>query len=183
MNQFVNDPAVVKAALQPFLAHQLGSWTGLPKSKLETLKAALGEPVKMEQAALGWKPAERYTFRVESPSGGLLAYTRQGEVVLIEALVPPPLSAMEGLGEPTAILPHEILSPGVYVHEYLYCERGLILGIGEPFRKEEPLNIVRVRGIRPLDSPSEFGPEFYQAFQDQTVWKRIGTAWNSMGSS
>jgi hypothetical protein len=80
---------------------------------------------------------------------------------------------MEGLGQPTAILPHEILSPGAYVHEYLYCKRGLVLSIAEPFQKEQPLKIVRARGVRPLDSPGEFGPELYQPFQDQTVWEQL----------
>ena len=172
MSEFVNDPAAVKAAVQPFLNQDLVSWRGLTKITVETLNAAIGKPIKMEQAALGWYPADRYTFTVESPSGGFVAYVRNGEVVLIEALVPPPLSAMEGLGQPTAILPHEILSPGTYVHEYVYCERGLVLSIGEPFQKEEPLKVVRARGVRPLDRPDEFGPEFYQAFQDQKVWKQ-----------
>lgn len=77
---------------------------------------------------------------------------------------------MDGLDGPTAVLPHEILVQGTYVHEYLYCQRGLVLSIAEPFQKDQPMKMVRCRGIRLLSSPDEFGPEFYQAFEDKTVW-------------
>jgi hypothetical protein len=170
MSEFVNDPATVKAAVKPFLDQDLVSWTGLPRITVETLNAAIGKPIGMEQAALGWYPADSYTFRVESPSGGLIAYARNGQVILIEGLIPPPLSAIEGLGDPTTILPHEILLQGTYVHEYIYCEKGLVLSVAEPFQKDQPIKIVRCRGIRPLSSPDEFGPEFYQAFEEKTVW-------------
>src|SRR5436190_17579445 len=121
MSKLVNDPAAVKASMQPMLDHNLAAWSGLPKTNVETLVAAFGSPAEHEQAALGWYPADRYAFNVESRGGGLTAYVRNGEVVLIETLVAPPALAMQGLGEPTAILPHEILAPDAYVHEYLYA--------------------------------------------------------------
>lgn len=173
MTEPVNDPIEIKEAVRPFLEQNLVLWAGLPRTTVETLSRAISQPIKMEQGSLGWYPAERYTFRVESPAGGLIAYARHAEVVLIEALVAPPFSVTQGLGEPTAILPHEILSPLAYVHEYLYCERGLVLSVAEPFQEGKPMKIVRARGIPRLHRASEFGPEFYQAFQDQIAWQQV----------
>jgi len=99
----------------------------------------------------------------------LIAYLRDDEVILVETLTPPPLSAMSRLGEPSAIKPHEILREGSYVHEYLYCERGLVLSIAEPFEKGQAWQIVRCRGIQPIDDPRQFGPEFYLPFEDRSA--------------
>ena len=170
MSEFINDPIAVKAAVQPFLDGNLLLWKGLPRTTVEIFSAAIGNPAKVEEAGLGWYPASRYTFELESASNGLAAYARGGDVILIEALAAPPLSAMHGLGDPTAILAHEILLQGTYVHEYLYCEKGLVLSVAEPFQKDLPIKVVRCRGVRPLSSLDEFGPEFYQAFEDKMVW-------------
>ncbi|HWS90142.1 MAG TPA: hypothetical protein VN282_24445 [Pyrinomonadaceae bacterium] len=158
------------ARLRPFLDGDLRAWAGLPGLSLATLSAVLGQPSRREETKLGWYDATRYTFEAEAPSGGLAAYIRGGAVVMIEALKPPPASAAEGLGEPCAVKPHEILVEGAYVHEYLYCERGLVLSVAEPFDKAEPSRLVRCRGLRPLAGPEEFGPEFYMAFEERVVW-------------
>lgn len=170
MNDDTNEAAMARARLQPFLEGDLLAWKGLPRLNVETLNAVLGQPAKEEETNLGWYDAMLYTYETASPSGGIAAYVRDGEAVMIEALVPPPLSAIEGLGEPSAIMRHEILVDGAYVHEYLYCERGLVLSIAEPFEKEEPQRLVRCRGVRPMSSPEEFGPELYMAFEDRQVW-------------
>lgn len=170
MSEYISDPIAIKKIVQPFLENNLLLWKGLPLVSIEIFSEAIGKPTEIEEAELGWYPAERYTFEVKSRSGGIAGYVRNGEVLLIEALKAPPLAAMKGLGEPTAILPHEILVQNTYVHEYLYCERGLVLSVAEPFQKELPLRIVRCRGIRPMRSPDEFGPEYYQSFEDKTVW-------------
>ena len=166
----MDDPITVRATLRPFLEGDLRSWNGLPALSMVALGAALGEPGKGERTNLGWYPADRYTYAVDSPTGGINAYARDRVVILIETIVAPPLSAMNGLGEPSAILPNEILAPDAYVHEYLYCEKGLVLSIAEPFEKQRPKKIVRCRGIKPLNSPDEFGPEFYLAFENRTAW-------------
>jgi hypothetical protein len=172
MSEYIVDPATVRRSVQPMLDHDLAAWRGLPAIRVETLIAAFGAAAKHEHAALGWYPADRYILDVESRARGLAVYARAGEVVLIEALAPPPFSAMAGLGEPTKILPHEILSPGVYVHEYLYAPRGLVLGVAQPFQKEQPWSISRARGIKPLAGADEFGPELYQAFEARKVWSQ-----------
>jgi hypothetical protein len=56
------------------------------------------------------------------------------------------------------------------VHEYLFCERGLVLSLAEPFEGGQPSQIVRCRGIQPIDSPEQFGSDFYRAFEDEVVW-------------
>jgi hypothetical protein len=167
---YLDDPAAVRSALQPLLAGDLSSWEGLPRLSAGTLRAALGQPEQVEEATLGWYPAQRHTFLVEAPGGGLDAYIRNNDVVLVETLTPPPLSAMSALEEPSAIKPHEILREGSYVHEYLYCEIGLVLSIAEPFDKNQSLRIVRCRGIQPIDDPDQFGPQFYMPFEERSVW-------------
>lgn len=171
MSCFVSDPLAVKAAIQPFLDGNLALWKGLPRIAVETLSSAIGKPTKIEEAGLGWYPADRYSFAVKCASDGIAAYVRNREVILVEAFTAPSLPAIDDLGKPTAILPHEILVQDAYVHEYLYCERGLVLSIAEPFQEGQPSKIVRCRGIRPLISVDEFGPEFFQAFEDRTVWR------------
>lgn len=165
-----NDTAIVRARLQSFLESDLVAWKGLPLLTVETLTAVLGQPTKTEETKLGWYAANLHIYETESPAGGLAAYSRDSQVVMIEALIPPPLSAMEGLGEPSAVKPHEILVPGAYVHEYLYCQRGLVLSVAEPFEKGSPLRLVRCRGVYPMNSPEEFGPELYMAFEEREVY-------------
>lgn len=168
--EFIGDSKSVRVILRPFLEGDLIAWKGLPDISLETLSAALGKPAKEEESTLGWYPAVKYTYNIESPSRGIVAYVRNGKVVLVEARVPPPSSMIGELGDPTAIKPHEILHKNGYVYEYLYCDRGLVLSIVEPFKKERSMQIVRCRGIRLMNSPDEFGPQYYQPFEDKIVW-------------
>lgn len=160
----------VRKALQPFVDHDLLRWRGLPDLTAKMLTEAIGEPARIEDASLGAYAAERRTYPLASASGGLAAYVRRNTVVLIEALNPPPAAVLEELGEPSIILPHEILVSGTYVHEYLYSDRGLLLSVAEPFEKQQPSRIVRCRGIRPLTHANELGPELYVAFENQRVW-------------
>ncbi|MBE9475215.1 MAG: hypothetical protein IMY85_10025 [Chloroflexi bacterium] len=169
-NPYIDNSDSTRAVLHPLLELDIPSWNGLAKITVETLYATLGRPKKVEDVELGWYPALQLTYIMDTPSGGLAVYIRNNEVVLIETLIPPPLSAMVGLGPPSAIKPHEILVENAYVHEYLYCERGLVLSIAESFEEGQPHQIVRCRGIRPIDSPEQFGPELYRAFEDKTVW-------------
>lgn len=167
---YVDDPLDLKGILRPFLEWDLTSWNGLPRVLVKTFSAVLGRPEKVEDARLGWYPAQRFSYPVSMPGGGLDVYVREHEVVLIEMRIPPPLSAMDALGSPSAVKPHEILLEGAYVHEYLFCEKGLVFSVAEPFEEGLPLHIVRCRGIRRIDSPDQFGPEFYQSFEDRIVW-------------
>ena len=166
----ITDPQTVLEILQPMLEWDLSSWKGLPRITVEILSTALGDPVKKEESMLGWHPAINYVYETKHPSGGLGAYVRTNNVVLVEVLNPPPLAAMKSLDGPTIIKPHEILDKRGYVHEYLYGDRGLILSILEPFDKSQPMQIIRCRGIKIINSPEEFGPEFYQAFEDKMSW-------------
>ena len=77
---------------------------------------------------------------------------------------------MERLGEPSAILAHEILVQDAYVPKYLFCGRGLVLSITEPLKHRSTFQIVRCRGLQPLDNPEQHGSEFYQAFEDEVDW-------------
>ena len=97
------------------------AWEGLLPFSIETIRAALGEPDKVEQAFLGSYPASYYRFSLEAPSGGLGVFVRGERAVMVEMLIPPPLAAMKELEEPCTIKPHEILAGDSDVHEYVYC--------------------------------------------------------------
>ena len=154
----------VRDALQPFLDGDLARWRGLPEIRADALAEAFGEPSSVETVDLGDSVAEKRTYP------RFAAYVRDREVVLVELLEPPAI-ALEELGPPAAILPHEILVPGSYVHEYLYGDRGLLVSVAEPFDRDQPPRIVRCRGIRPVRGANDLGPDLYLAFEDQTVWR------------
>jgi len=165
-----DDPEIIRANLKPFLEGDLLSWHGLPQLSVTSLFAAFGQPQKQETVNMGWYPAQRLTYPMDVPSGGLAAYVRDKRVLLIEALITPSNIILEYLGSPSAIKPHEIIRPGAYVHEYLFCKKGLVLSVAEPFDKNQPLQIIRVRGIQPLERPEQYGPEFHRSVEDETVW-------------
>ncbi len=166
----VGDSEVVRAALQPLLDWRLREWRGLPRLRATIFENALGPSERREPVLLGRFPARREIFRIESPSGGVAVYSRNDEVLLVETLIPPPLSAMEGLEAPTAIMPHEILDQHGYVHEYLYAQRGLVLGIAEPFDRIRSLKIIRCRGFQPVRDAADFGPDLYMPFEDRIAF-------------
>jgi hypothetical protein len=158
------------AALAPLLALDLAAWHGLDSLAVADLDAALGPPAESEDAYLGWYPAQRLTYRLDRPSGGLHCYARDGRAVLVETLVPPPPAVLGELGPPTATKPHEILVEDAYVPEWVYAPRGLVLSVAEPFGAPEDRRVVRCRGVRPLADADDFGPEFYLAFENRTSY-------------
>lgn len=164
------DPDLVRAAFRPLIDLDIISWKGLPVITGETLRSVFGKPARTENAELGWYPAQRLRYAMNTASGGFDAYIRDNEVLLLETVNVPPASVLQDLGAPTAVMPHEILVEKAYVHEYLYCARGLVLSVAEPFNKEQPARIVRCRGISPINGPEQFGPELFMAFEDKTVW-------------
>jgi len=92
---------------------------------------------------------------------------RAGAAVMIEAIVVPPVAILATLGDPTAIVPHEILVPGVYAPEYLYGPHGLARTVAIPFGSQAPTRIVRCRRVRPFATAQEFGPDYYKPFEDR----------------
>jgi hypothetical protein len=166
----LHEREIIRRLLQPFLEGRMLAWNGLAQLSVEAFDDALGEPTAIEDVNLGWYPAQRRTYPMQAPSGGLIVYARQNQVVLIEAIKPTLLSLPEGLEVPCVIKPHEILVEDAYVSEHVFCRRGLVLSIAEPFDKDKPTRIVRVRGFRPIADPTEFGPEYYIAFEDRIAW-------------
>ena len=158
-------------ALEPLLALDVAAWRGLPLLAVADLDRLFGRPSASEETGLGWYPAERRTYRLDRPSGGLDCYSRDGQVVLVETLVPPPSSVLGALGEPSGVKPHEILVEGAYVPEWVYAERGLVLSVAEPFSDPSDRRVVRCRGVRVLASADEFGPEYHLAFEDRTSYR------------
>lgn len=92
-------------------------------------------------------------------------------MVLVETLIAPAPELLVELGPPTAVLPHEILAEGVYVHAYLDADRGLVLSVAEPYCAPARRTIVRCRGLGSLDDDgARPGPELYRSFEDRHAW-------------
>jgi hypothetical protein len=118
---------------------------------------------------VGWYPAERLEFPLQVPSGGLAAYVRGGDVIMLETLRPPPTEVLGELGEPDGILPQELFRSGSYVHEYVYATRGLLLSVAEQLRGPADLEVLRARGIKVLASVRDLGPDLYRPLDDVEV--------------
>lgn len=169
----------LRDALEPMLHADPLRWRGLPHVTFTDLDALLGVPEESREAILGYYPAVRRRYSAErTPANngpadggyGLVAWARAGEIVMVESLSQPSLSVLERLPEPSAVLAQEVLVPDAYAHEYLYCATGLVLTVAKPLRGKGASRIVRCRGVKPLASPAEFGPEYYRRFEDRVRW-------------
>jgi hypothetical protein len=160
----------LRAALEPMLRADPARWRGLPPTTVAALDALLGAPEESLHGVLGYYPANRRRYRDAATGEGLVAWARDGAVVMVETLAPPDVAVLAALPQPAAVLEHEILVPSAYAHEYLYPETGLVLTVAEPLRGGGPKWIVRCRGVAALASPEAFGPAYYRAFDDQVRW-------------
>jgi hypothetical protein len=149
--------------IRPLTAGRPGEWHGLAGTAVALFDDVLGPPVAVEQAELGYYPAERRDY------GGPIVWARNGQAVMVEVACDLPAAALDGLEAPCATLPNEILLPDGYPHEQLFCRRGLVVTMVQPYAGGEN-RIVRLRGIAPIADPAEFGPELYRAFEDQVHW-------------
>lgn len=154
----------VAPLLRPLVRGAPEDWHGLPLLAPAAFDAEVGPPVAFAEAALGDEPAERRTY-----PGAILAWVRDGTVVLVEVAGAWPATALDALESPCAILPNEILVQGGYAHEYLFCARGLVATVVQP-HDGGANRIVRLRGIAPIAGPDEFGRGYYQAFEDRIRW-------------
>ncbi|MEN8175527.1 MAG: hypothetical protein ABFS23_07175 [Pseudomonadota bacterium] len=148
------------------------AWRGLPEASVQDFDAIFGPPIERETADLGSYPAVRHLYRADDGTG-LVLWSRDKHAVMVEALRAPPLSVLDELPAPSAVLPREIRVPDAYAHEYLYCPIGLILTVTvplEPAGKEAPSGIVRCRGIKPLARVEDFGPAYYLPLEDRIRW-------------
>lgn len=155
--------------LDPLIAGDLLAWHGLPLIEADDLEGLLGLIQKRSKVLLGAYSAKRYLFKVGNSGQEVAAFMRLGTVVMIEILQPPPLSTMEKLEQPCAMLPQEILLEDFYTYEYLYCSRGLVLTVAKPLDEEKGQEdrLIRCRGIRPIESEKDFGPELYMPRESQ----------------
>jgi hypothetical protein len=162
----------LRDALEPMLRADPLRWRGLPRATVADLDALLGAPEESGEAILGFYPAVRRRYGsasgAENAGRGLVAWARTG--VMVESAAQPPASVLGDLPEPSAVLAQEILVPDAYAYEYLYCATGLVLTVAKPLRGEAPSRIVRCRGLKPLASPAEFGPDYYRPFEDRVRW-------------
>lgn len=163
----------LRAALEPILSLDLVNWTGLPTATLDQFDTLFGPPVERIESTLGYYPATRYRYQTEHGAYELVVWVREGTAVMIETLKTPDVSILVALPKPSAVLANEILIPDAYAHEYLYCTNGLVLTVAQPYSESGTNRIVRCRGIKPLASVEEFGPAYYQAFDDQVQWANV----------
>jgi hypothetical protein len=157
--------------IRPLLSGVPAGWRGLPPVATDAFDAVLGPPAAAAREDLGYYPADRLTYCASGRE--IIVWAREGAVVMVEAAAALPGSALDALGAPSAVLPNEILVEGGYAHEYLYCRRGLVATVVQPYRTGER-KVVRLRGIAPLGRAEALGPDLYKAFEDRTSW--AGTA-------
>ncbi len=158
-------------AIRNFIEGRLADWQGLPLLTVGGLSEILGAPVRHAEAPLGTATAPRYTFELRERDASLFAHEANAHIVLVEISPPPGLDALEGLPEPTAVLPQEIRIDRAYAHEYFYAERGLLLTIAKPFEAHVEDRLVRCRGIRPLPPTARTpGPDLYAPLATRIKW-------------
>ena len=160
----------IERILAPLLAGELAAWRGLPELSRAELVAALGEPERSDEAQVGAYPAERLEYAGDPSAPALAAFVRDDRLIMVEVVPAPEFSVLAELPEPTAILPQEIDVDGAYAHEYLYCERGLLLTVAQTLGRPEPDRLVRCRGVRPLAEPADLGAELYMPLEAQVKW-------------
>ena len=135
---------------------------------ISDLVTVLGKPLVEEMRELGYYPAQRLEFL--TTHGILNVFVRHQQVIMLDTPVIPDISILKTLGEPSSILPNEIFADDAYVHEYLYCRKGLVISVAEPFDKSKSWTIHRFRGIHRLESPEDFGPELYMDLDSRISW-------------
>jgi len=163
----------LKAALESMLYIDLANWRGLPGAIAEQFDELFGEPYEREETMLGCFPATRLDYAVNYPAQMLSVWVRDGIAVMVEIQKKPDISILGVLAEPSAVLPNEIILPDAYPHEYLYCDIGLILTVAQPYDVRENKYIARCRGVKKLANAREFGPTYYQAFDEQVRWQPL----------
>lgn len=153
--------------IRPLLLGRPAEWHGLPPTPVAEIDDALGAPMSAEPAELGYYPAERRSYRVEGRD--VIVWARKGAAVMVEAPGPFPPSSLSKLEPPCAVLANEISLPDGYAHERLFCGRGLVATVVEPFGAGEE-EVLRLRGMAPVAAPAQFGPELYKAFENRIRW-------------
>ncbi|MCA0439589.1 MAG: hypothetical protein LCH71_03735 [Proteobacteria bacterium] len=164
-------PQSLRILLQPLLAGDLPAWQGLPAVSVADFDALYGPPTVRREEPLGALPAMRHDYAA-GDDGTLAMWSRGGQAVMLAPVHLPSPAVLDTLPAPDAVLAHEILVPGHYAHEYLYCTRGLVLTVAQSLQGNER-HIARCRGMAPLAAPREFGPDFYLAFEDRVSWARL----------
>jgi hypothetical protein len=165
MSGHLEDPSAIRSVIARFLAGDATAWRGLPAIQEVDLDEALGPAQETSEAMLGWYPARRAVYRlagVDGPSE-VAIYSRDGNVMMAEALTLPQLPPLDALGRPSDIMPHELLATDAYVHEFVYADRGLVLSVAQPFAPDSAWHVVRYRTIRP---DTEFGPDLHRSADD-----------------
>ena len=166
-----SEDAGIRKVLYALLDFRLDAWRGLPAWSLADVTAALGEPADRTEAMLGMYPALRQSHALPGcAAGGLMVFSRQSRVVLIETFSAPPIEVLARLGEPDARLPHELNAADAYVWELVFCQRGLVLSVAEMFDSSRPAAVVRCRGLRVLARPEDYGAELYLPLESRTGW-------------
>lgn len=160
----------LRQRLEPLLSGELARWDGLPRVSVAELVALGGKPLARDSVKLGAYSAERLRFFSQEAQRALLAYARDEAVVMVELVPPPDIAVMTELGEPDAVLPQEMFLEDAYAHEYLYCARGLLLTVAQPFGAAAPNRLHRCRGIASLNDPGALGPELYTPLDTDVKW-------------
>ena len=159
-----------KNSLSLFLNAEYHLWKGLPSMNEKQLKNVLGEPTHLEEVYLGYYTSQKLTYLMPVLSGGIHAYIRDNQLIMIEAIKTPSYALVDTLTEPCGEKLQEILVNGAYVSEQLYCQIGLILSVATFFEDSNLPQIVRIRSIKSFENPNEFDERYYKSFSNQIKW-------------
>ena len=160
----------LKAQLDSLVRGDIDRWYGLPSVSIDEVKSILGKAEEVQEAAVGAHPAGLYRFS-HSPSGSKIdIYERHGMAIMVEVRPVPNVDLLSVLGAPTAVLPQELSIEGAYAHEYLYCDRGLLMTVAQDLSGKIPDKVIRLRGIKKMKGPDELNSELYFPLDAQENW-------------
>ena len=152
---------------QPFIDLELKKWKGLGFYTIDEFSELFGQLEEVRDSKVGYFPAICYQYHVDNVKYPLKIYERGGIAIMLEIEAILDIALLDDLEEPSVILLPELSIEEAYAHEYLYCNRGLLITVLEydnPTRKNE---IMRIRGFGTIDAVRDLKSDLYYPLDNQ----------------
>lgn len=163
----INQKNTLENKLEQFTQLDLKSWDGLPSDMLNAYTEVLGSSPVPQDTTVGAFAAQLYQYELSATQKKLNVYQRNGVVFMIGLDTNIDQKILETLGEPCAILSQELYIEDAYAHEYLYCEKGLLITALQVFGQDQPTKVTRVRTFAPVKTAKEVKSELYYPLDAQ----------------
>ena len=157
-----------KQFLNHFLHDEFHKLNGLPSCTIGFVKNKYGSPVSIKETQLGISSANKHTLHINNQEIGI--YERNNNFLIVSKRVEFEMKFLSDFGEPCEILPQQIDVQNHYAHEYLFCEKGLLITVLEPLNKQLEKTISRIRAIQAISDPKNLSPELYLSLDNQINW-------------